>query len=101
MCACVTHEANEEAAAEDKSELTDVAPDGRLPDPADERPGTADPASFQYWIMYSVIRLLPSVRDGVHVREIPLLHTPSIVRFRGAEGTSVRRQIQQREQRCI
>lgn len=52
--------------------------EGRDADAAD---GGTGASSFQNWIMYSVIKLLPSVREGVHVREIPLLQIPSIVTF--------------------
>lgn len=60
---------------------------GKGDEKGDDSEGTGA-ASFQYWIMYSVITLLPSVWHGVHVREMPLLQIPSIVTFRGAEGTS-------------
>ena len=92
MTACVAHE-EEEADQRLVAMLDELSPaaalllaDGKgdewgasaLGEAADETPGAS---SFQYWIMYSVIKLLPSVREGVHVREMPLLQIPSIVMF--------------------
>lgn len=68
------------------STLEDEDGDDGVSDDAD----VEAPTSFQYWMMYSVIKLFPSILDGIQVTDVPRDQIPSMDTFNGAEGTSIK-----------